>query len=106
MPNQPPTQARPASAGLRASIERVSLPVLVRLAALPRAVPFAVLLAALVGGLLTGGPVGVLLTAFVLLVVVWMTYLGWPRLGVSERLGRLAVTLMALALFVTQAFPR
>ena len=106
MPIHPLSEDRPGSRGVRAGIERVSLPLLVRLAALPRAVPFVVLLAALVGGLAAGGPVGVLLTGFVLLVVLWMTYLGWPRLAMSERFGRLAVSLMALALFLTQAFPR
>lgn len=106
MSSHPPPEDHLQSRGLRGGIERASLPLLVRLAALPRAVPFVVLLAALVGGLLAGGVVGALLTGFVLLVVLWMTYLGWPRLGVSERLGRLAVTLLALALFVTQAFPR
>ena len=106
MPSDPVPQTPTGSAGLRGAVERASLPLLLRLATLPRAVPFVVLLGALVGGVLAGGAVGMLLTGFVLLIVVWMTYLGWPRLGMSERLGRLAVTLMALALFVTQAFPR
>ena len=92
--------------GLRASVDRASLPLLLRLTRLPRAVPFLVLLAALVTGLMVGGAVGMVLTGLVVLVVGWLVYLGWPRLSTSMRLGRLAVLLMAVALWATQAFPR
>ena len=92
--------------GLRASVDRASLPLLLRLTRLPRAVPFLVLLAALVTGLMVGGAVGMVLTGLVVLVVGWLVYLGWPRLSTSMRLGRLAVLLVAVALSVTQAFPR
>jgi len=94
------------TSGLRASVDRASLPLLLRLTRLPRAVPFLVLLAPLVTGVLVGGAVGVVLTGFVVLVVGWLVYLGWPRMSTSMRLGRLAVLLVAVALSVTQAFPR
>ena len=92
--------------GLRASVDRASLPLLLRLARLPRAVPFLVLLTVLVTGVLVSGVVGVVLTGVVVLVVGWLVYLGWPRMSPSMRLGRLAVLLVAVALSVTQAFPR
>ena len=47
-----------------------------------------------------------LLLAVVTLVVGWLLYLGWPRLTTSERLGRTAVLLLAVALFLTTVFPR
>ncbi len=104
-PTTPPDRPAPPSP-LRARVERLSLPLLLRLTRLPRAVPFVLLLAALVVALLVEGPVGVLLTAAVTLFVGWLAYLGWPRLGAAERLGRVAVLFLAAALCVTQAFPR
>lgn len=92
--------------GLRAAIERASLPLLLRLSRLPRAVPFLLLLAALVVAIVVGGPVAVVLTALVAVFVAWLLYLGWPRLTRAERLGRAAVLLLAVALCLTQAFPR
>ena len=92
--------------GLRASVDRASLPLLLRLSRLPRAVPFLVLLTVLVTGVLVSGVVGVVLTGLVVLVVGWLVYLGWPRMSMSMRLGRLAVLLVAVALSLTQAFPR
>ncbi|HET8615351.1 MAG TPA: DUF6703 family protein [Actinomycetales bacterium] len=98
--------AAPASTGLRAALERVSVGPLTRVSQLPRAVPFLVVLGLLVAGLLVGGPLGAVAIALVALVVGWLLYLGWPRLTTSERLGRTAVLLLAVALCLTQAFPR
>lgn len=102
-PSRPPA---PPSSGLRAAVERVSVEPLTRVSRLPRAVPFLVLLALLVCGLFVGGPVGAAMLAVVVLVVAWLLYLGWPRLTTSERLGRTAVLLLAVALCVTTLFPR
>jgi hypothetical protein len=93
------------SSSFRASVERASLPLLTRLSRLPRAVPFLVVLALLVGGILIPGW-GWLLTALVALFLAWMLFLGWPRLTGVERLMRLAVILLAVAIAVTQAVPR
>lgn len=103
MPSPSPA---PASSGLRAAVERASHPLLVRIAALPRAVPFVVLLALLVVGVFVGGVLGVVCTALVAVFVAWLMYLSWPRLSGVERLGRAAVLLLAVALVVVQAFPR
>jgi hypothetical protein len=97
--------ASPAT-GLRAAVERASLGALTRLTHLPRPVPFLVVLGLLVGGIFVGGTVGAALLAVVVLVVAWLLYLGWPRLTTSERLGRTAVLLLAVALCLTQVFPR
>ena len=103
--------ARRAAVGLlvvssfRESLERASLPLLNRLSRLPRAVPFLIVLALLVGGILIPGW-GWLLTAVVALFLLWMLLLGWPRLTAVERLMRVAVVFMAVAIAVSQAIPR
>jgi hypothetical protein len=101
-PSTPP----PSPPGLRAGVERASRPLLLRLTSLPRPVPFVVLLAVLVVGVLVGGAVGVVCTAVVVVFVAWLMYLSWPRLTRAERLGRLAVLAVAVALCLVQAFPR
>jgi hypothetical protein len=93
------------SSSLRTSLERVSLPLLTRLSALPRLVPFLAVLALLVAGLLVPGW-GFVLTGVVALFLAWMLFLGWPRLAPVERLMRVAVLLMVAAIALTQAFPR
>ena len=106
MPSPTPSPHPTQPSGLRAAIETVSQPLLLRIAALPRAVPFVVLLALLVIGVFVGGVVGVVCTALVALFVAWLMYLSWPRLTGVERLGRAAVLLIAVALVAVQAFPR
>jgi hypothetical protein len=68
--------------------------------------PFLILLVLLVGGVLVGGPVGFLLMGLAALFVGWVLYLGWPRLSTSERIMRLAVLVLAVAMALVQLFPR
>ena len=77
-----------------------------RLSRLPRLVPFLILIALLVGGMLIGGPTGFVLMAVAAVFVAWVLYLSWPALSSSERIMRLAVLLIAVALAVVQLFPR
>jgi len=77
-----------------------------KLSQLPRLVPFLILLALLVGGVLIGGPAGFVLMALAAVFVAWVLYLSWPALSSSERIMRLAVLLVAVALAVVQLFPR
>jgi len=77
-----------------------------KLSQLPRLVPFLILLALLVGGVLIGGPAGFVLMALAAVFVAWVLYLSWPALSSSERIMRLAVLLIAVALAVVQLFPR
>jgi hypothetical protein len=98
--------AAPPATGLRAAVERASVGPLTRLTRLPRAVPFLVVLGLLVAGIYVGGSLGAALLAVVVLLIGWLLYLGWPQLTTSERLGRTAVLLLAIALCLTQVFPR
>ncbi|GAA4359364.1 hypothetical protein GCM10023145_33070 [Angustibacter luteus] len=91
---------------MRLAVARASHPVLSRISRLPRPVPFLVLLGLLLVGLFRGGVVGGICTGVVALFVAWLLYLSWPRLTTSERLGRLAVLLLAVALSAVQFFPR
>lgn len=91
---------------LRERIDHASLPLMTRLSSLPPLMPFLILLVLLVGGLLVGGPVGFALMALAALFVGWVLYLGWPRLSTSERIMRLAVLVLAVAMAVVQLFPR
>jgi hypothetical protein len=91
---------------LRRSLERASLPLITRLSHLPKAVPFLLLLALLVAGVFISGTVGFVLMALGAAFVGWILFLSWPRLNGSERIMRLAVLLLALALAVVQLFPR
>ncbi len=90
---------------IRESIERASLPALTWLSGLPRAVPFLIVLGLALGGILLPAP-GWLLIAVVALLLLWILYLAWPRLTLSERLLRIAVVAVIVAVTITQAFPR
>ena len=91
---------------LRRRIDHASLPLITRLSRLPKAMPFLIMLAFLAAGAVIGGPVGFALMGLAALFVGWILYLSWPRLSSSERIMRLAVLLLAVALAVVQLFPR
>jgi len=90
---------------LRESFERASLPALTVLSRLPRVVPFLAILALTLAGVLIPGW-GWVLVALVVLVLTWILLLAWPRLTTAERLMRLAVVVIMVAVTVTQAVPR
>jgi len=77
-----------------------------KLSRLPRLVPFLILLVLLVAGVLISGQVGFVLMGLAAIFVAWVLYLSWPRLSGSERIMRLAVLLLAVAMAVVQLFPR
>ncbi|WP_151526569.1 DUF6703 family protein [Serinicoccus kebangsaanensis] len=99
-----PEQAMPGR--LRLTIEQASRPMLERLARLPVWLPFLALLLLILGGGLVGGPVGWVMVGIALLFVGWLLYLSWPRLTGVERVMRLAVLLLFLALTIIQLVPR
>ena len=77
-----------------------------KLSRLPRLLPSLILLILLVGGVLISGPIGFVLMGLAALFVAWVLYLSWPRLNTTERVMRLAVLLLAVAMAVIQLFPR
>ena len=87
---------------LRRRIDHASLPLMTRLSSLPRLVPFLILLGLLVGGLLIGGAFGFVLMSLAAAFVAWVLYLSWPRLSSSERIMRLAVLMVAVAMAATR----
>lgn len=91
---------------LRRAVEQASRPALELLSRLPVWLPFLVLLGLLLGGGFLGGPVGWVLVGVALLFILWLFYLGWPRMTWVERLMRLAVLAVFLAVTVTQLMPR
>ena len=90
---------------LRESFERASLPALTFLSGLPRVVPFLAILGLTLAGVLLPGW-GWVLIALVTLLLTWILVLAWPRLSTPERLMRLAVVALMVAVTVTQASPR
>lgn len=90
---------------LRESIQRASLPAVERLNALPRFVPFLVILGLMVAGLFVPGW-GWVLLLLVALFLVWTLYLAWPAMDATQRMMRITIVLIAVAITLTQAFPR
>jgi hypothetical protein len=90
---------------VRRRIDNASLPLMTKLSTLPRLVPFVLLLGLLIGGLLIGGLVGFVLMSLAAAFVAWVLYLSWPGLNGTERIMRLAVLLLAVAMAATR-FPR
>jgi len=77
-----------------------------RLSRLPRLVPFLILLALLIAGVLISGRIGFVLIGLAAIFVAWVLYLSWPRLSGAERIMRLAVLLLAVAMAVVKLSPR
>ena len=87
------------------AVERASLPVTRVIAGLPPAVPVLVVLAlVLVGAFI--GPWGAIPLGIVALFLLWMLALSWPRLTGTERLMRVAVILLVVALTIVKVLPR
>lgn len=92
-------------AAFRESVERASTPVLTTLSRLPRAVAFLAVLAVMVLGIVMPGW-GWIFLAVVGLFLAWLLLLFWPRLTGAERLMRLAVIALVVAVALVRAFPR
>lgn len=102
VPTSPSPRPEPVATN---GFERASLPATRFIAGLPPFVPVVVVFAlALLGGFL--GPWGVIPLGVVVLFLVWMLALSWPRLRSSERLMRIAVIALVLALAIVKIVPR
>ncbi len=89
----------------RESVERASLPAVTTLSRLPRVVPFLAVLALMILGIVVQGW-GWVFIAIVWVFLAWMLYLGWPRLSGTEKLMRVAILALVLAVTATRAFPQ
>lgn len=102
VPTSPSPRPEPVATN---GFERASLPVTRFIAGLPPVVPvLAVFALALLGGFL--GPWGAIPLGLVVLFLVWMLALSWPRLRTSERLMRIAVIALVVALMLVKLVPR
>lgn len=84
------TPGRPSPAG-RSTLERVSLPLLTRLHAMPRWIVVVAPAALLLGGLLLRDSwawLGGILLGIVWLFLAWLTALSWPALSPGSRMIR------------------
>ncbi len=94
--------AGPATPSLRASVERSTRPLLLRLHALPRpVVPLATVVLVAVG-VLAPQAVGLLALAVVALFVVWISYLSWPVVTNAGRAVRVVMVGLVVALALTR----
>ncbi len=94
--------AGPATPTLRASVERTSRPLLLRLHALPRAVVPLGTVALVLVGVLAPPAVGVFALTVVGLFVCWIAYLSWPVVSASARLIRVAMVALVVVLAMTR----
>lgn len=90
---------------LRESVEQASYPLVKRMAEWPRWAPFVLILALMVAGVLIP-TYGWILIAFVAVFLIWLLYLGWPRLTSADRLMRFAVIAIVIVAAITRANPR
>lgn len=99
MPESPPTGT---ASGLRAAVERRSLPLLTWLTLRPSwLLPLASVLL-LLGGLLAPPAAGLPLLLLLTALLGWLTYLSWPKLGAGGRVLRLAVVVGMAALSLSR----
>jgi len=82
------------SSPLRRAIERRSTGPLTWLATRPRWVPLVLVLALLLAGLLAPPAIGAVCLLALALVLLWLTYLAWPKLEMGGRLVRLLVVVV------------
>lgn len=93
------------SLSFRSRVEHASVPVVTRLNRIPRPVAFLLILAFMALGVFVPR-VGFVATLFVAAFIGWLLYLTWPRQQPPEKLFRVAVLAMLVAIAIVQAFPR
>ncbi|SER29603.1 DUF6703 family protein [Microlunatus flavus] len=87
---------------LRARVEGVSRPLLVRLTRLPRpAVPLATV-ALFAVAVLAPAPVALLALVVIGLFLVWLTFLAWPAITTGGKLMRIAMIALVVVLGATR----
>ncbi|MEO7751855.1 MAG: DUF6703 family protein [Terracoccus sp.] len=92
--------------GFRSRVEHASAPLAARLNAAPRPLALGVLVVVLAIGIVAPSPWSGIAFLLVALFVGWLLFLTWQRLTLPERLMRLAVLVLALAVAVVEIVPR
>lgn len=90
----------------RSRLEHASAPLVERLNALPRAVSLGVLAVLLAVGIVGPSPWSGIAFLLVAAFVGWLAFLTWQRLSLPERLMRLSVLVLALAVGIVELAPR
>ena len=91
-----------ATPTLRARLEGVSRPLLVRLTRLPKQVVPLATVALFAVAVLAPPPVAVAALVVIGVFLLWLTFLAWPGVGVGGRLMRLALVGMVVVLGLTR----
>lgn len=95
----------PVTLSFRSRIEHASAPWVERLDALPRAVSLGVLLLLLAVGILGPSPWSGVAFLVVAVFVSWLLFLTWQRLTLPERLLRVAVLTLIVAVSIVELAP-
>ncbi|NNG40509.1 hypothetical protein HJ588_14665 [Flexivirga sp. ID2601S] len=98
-----PSRPQVHSSPLRVRVEHASGPAVQAIARAPRALPAGIALLLIVIGAIFRGPVGAVCFGICAAVVGWLLYLAWPRIEPIERMMRIAVLFLAVALTVVCA---
>ena len=89
----------------RSRVEHASAPWVERMNAVPRAVALGVLVLVLAVGILAPSPWSGIAFLVVTAFVAWLLFLTWERLTLPERVLRVAVLVLALAVAIVELAP-
>jgi len=87
---------------LRAKVEILSTPLLMKISTWPKAIVPILILGFLLVGLFVPGVIGGFFILLVGLFIGWLLYLSWPLLSRNARLLRLAVVAMIIGSAISQ----
>jgi len=83
---------------LRAEVERVSRPLLVRLSSLPKLALPIVTVALMAIGVIAAWPIAFTALGILLVFMIWIAYLSWPAVTASGKFLRVLMILLILGL--------
>lgn len=94
------------SLSFRSRVEHASAPLVERMNAVPRAVGLVILVGLLAVGMFAPSPWSGIAFLIVSAFIGWLLFLTWERLTRPERLMRMAVLALALAVTIVELAPR
>lgn len=90
---------------LRSRIEHASVPWVERMHRIPQPLALVLLVVVLAAGVLAPRPWGGIAFLLVGLFIGWLLFLTWERLKLPERLMRIAVLVLVLAVMIVKLVP-